>query len=53
MQSNKGCPLFLDCHAAQGDAEISGTAIEASLNAVYRMTVLPKATLPAALQNLR
>ncbi|GAQ79555.1 acetamidase/formamidase [Klebsormidium nitens] len=44
--------FFGDCHAAQGDAEISGTAIEASLTAVYRISVLPQATLPNALKNL-
>ncbi|GAQ87319.1 hypothetical protein KFL_003450055 [Klebsormidium nitens] len=44
--------FFGDCHTAQGDSEISGTAIETSLTAVYRLTTLPAATLPAALQNL-
>ncbi|GAQ87386.1 hypothetical protein KFL_003490085 [Klebsormidium nitens] len=48
-----GAGFYLgDCHAAQGDAEISGTAIEASLDGVYRLTVLPAATLPAAMKNL-
>lgn len=49
----EACGLAADCHSAQGDAEISGTAIETSLTAVYRLTTLPQATLPAALQNLR
>lgn len=46
-------PAHADCHTAQGDSEISGTAIETSLTAVYRLSILPAATLPAAMKNLR
>lgn len=57
------CPLFrhLRSHsellyrffAAEGDSELSGNAIEASLTGTFRITVLPQATLPPALVSMK
>ena len=42
-----------DCHTAQGDSEFDGTAIETSVNAELRLTVLKADSLPAPVQDLQ
>ncbi|KAK9837996.1 hypothetical protein WJX74_009260 [Apatococcus lobatus] len=42
-----------DCHTAQGDSEFDGTAIETSINAHLRVTVLKATSLPAPVQSLQ
>lgn len=42
-----------DCHTAQGDSEFDGTAIETSIDASLRLTVLKANRLPAPVQNLQ
>ena len=42
-----------DCHTAQGDSEFDGTAIETSINANLRLTVLKADSLPAPVQDLQ
>ncbi len=41
-----------DCHTAQGDSEFDGTAIETSINAYLRITVLKANNLPLPVQDL-
>ncbi|GAQ89960.1 hypothetical protein KFL_005820040 [Klebsormidium nitens] len=53
VQVDGGLLSFGDCHAAEGDSELSGNAIEASLTGTFRITTLPEATLPAALKNMK
>jgi acetamidase/formamidase len=45
--------FFITFIAAEGDSELSGNAIEASLTGTFRITVLPEATLPPALVSMK
>ena len=47
------CFFIVDSLAAQGDSEISGTAIETSYIVTLRITVRPKAKLPMSLKNVQ
>jgi acetamidase/formamidase len=41
-----------DCHAAQGDSEFDGTAIETSMTAKIKVTVIKKGKEPKFLKDL-
>ena len=48
-----GAKLMMgDTHAAQGDSELAGTAMETSMTAKVKVTLHKKATAPAMVQNL-
>lgn len=44
--------VLADTHSAQGDSELSGTAIETSFTVTLRVTLLKEASLPRAVKNL-
>ncbi|GAQ80050.1 hypothetical protein KFL_000450065 [Klebsormidium nitens] len=44
--------VFGDCHAAEGDSELSGNAVEASLTGTFRLSLIKAADAPLPFQNL-
>jgi acetamidase/formamidase len=41
-----------DCHAAEGDSELSGNAVEASLTGTFKLSVIKQADAPLPFQTL-
>lgn len=52
VEVDGGMLMIGDTHAAQGDSELAGTAMETSMTAKLRVTLHKKATLPPMVQDL-